>query len=358
MSCRHDLALGTCTKCYPATGKIDPGPEEEYEENLEGPGAVTAEEHRLHSTEKTDSVPTRPDWTLNKNSSRVWREDDATTGDPDHETLGKAWRRLYGVDNPTALETHDDGDGVYSLYPRRIVTYTSYPGNDEIRILSRKTLDAPTRPPLKQVSVQCGQPRCTQDVHAWSQCPVQVCPLNIGYCSSHGGRSRAEDEMKLHVLECFPKEKPTDESLIKSSPPAEGPSTQATAAQDEVVDLSEIVRAPLTGDSFETFANYFIVEATVLSDPAGKATMRVFGGEGKVDRAKVVLTINGVQLPFLAVLRRFHEDWERVTRAEAVRLLEEKFSNHTTELFDLLDDLKQRLEETVNKKLEEMSGKK
>jgi hypothetical protein len=40
MSCRHDLALGTCTSCYPTTGKIEPNPENGCEENLEGPGAA------------------------------------------------------------------------------------------------------------------------------------------------------------------------------------------------------------------------------------------------------------------------------------------------------------------------------
>ena len=42
MSCRHDLALGTCKRCYPKSGTIDPGPEEDYGPNLDGPGAVTA----------------------------------------------------------------------------------------------------------------------------------------------------------------------------------------------------------------------------------------------------------------------------------------------------------------------------
>ena len=47
MSCRHDLAIGTCTRCYPSNplgrqdkDRIDPGPEDDYEPNLEGPGAV------------------------------------------------------------------------------------------------------------------------------------------------------------------------------------------------------------------------------------------------------------------------------------------------------------------------------
>jgi hypothetical protein len=30
MSCRHSLANTTCSRCYPKTGVVDPGPEEEY----------------------------------------------------------------------------------------------------------------------------------------------------------------------------------------------------------------------------------------------------------------------------------------------------------------------------------------
>lgn len=45
MSCRHDLANGTCRRCYPSTGTRDPGSEEDYEDNLEGIGAVTKEEY-------------------------------------------------------------------------------------------------------------------------------------------------------------------------------------------------------------------------------------------------------------------------------------------------------------------------
>jgi len=45
MSCRHDLANGTCSRCYPSTGRVDPGPEGDYEDNPEGPGAVTREQY-------------------------------------------------------------------------------------------------------------------------------------------------------------------------------------------------------------------------------------------------------------------------------------------------------------------------
>jgi hypothetical protein len=46
MSCRHNLANTRCSRCYPETGSTDPGPEEDYEPNMEGPGAVTREQYR------------------------------------------------------------------------------------------------------------------------------------------------------------------------------------------------------------------------------------------------------------------------------------------------------------------------
>lgn len=37
MSCRHDLALGTCAECYPSTGTVFPGGSGTI--SLDGPGA-------------------------------------------------------------------------------------------------------------------------------------------------------------------------------------------------------------------------------------------------------------------------------------------------------------------------------
>lgn len=49
MSCRHNLANGTCIRCYPSNpfgredkDRVDPGPEEDCGPNLEGPGATVA----------------------------------------------------------------------------------------------------------------------------------------------------------------------------------------------------------------------------------------------------------------------------------------------------------------------------
>jgi hypothetical protein len=54
MSCRHEFANGTCKRCYPTTGTIEPDPEEEYEDNLEGPGAITKEEYLAGLREKIE----------------------------------------------------------------------------------------------------------------------------------------------------------------------------------------------------------------------------------------------------------------------------------------------------------------
>jgi len=44
MSCRHDLALGTCKVCYPETGSLEP---EGDGDSLDGPGAVDRDGVRL-----------------------------------------------------------------------------------------------------------------------------------------------------------------------------------------------------------------------------------------------------------------------------------------------------------------------
>jgi hypothetical protein len=53
MSCRHDLAGATCSRCYPGTGTWDPAPESHYPPNLEGPGAITFEEYKAKHPEAT-----------------------------------------------------------------------------------------------------------------------------------------------------------------------------------------------------------------------------------------------------------------------------------------------------------------
>jgi len=58
MSCRHDFSIGTCKRCYPDTGTIDPGSEGDYEPNLEGPGAVTLAEYR--ASPRPDDEPEIP----------------------------------------------------------------------------------------------------------------------------------------------------------------------------------------------------------------------------------------------------------------------------------------------------------
>jgi hypothetical protein len=48
--------------------------------------------------------------------------------------------------------------------------------------------------------VSCNHPDCAEKISQWSQCPIKTCSLDIGFCSVHGGRSHAEEEMRLHIL--------------------------------------------------------------------------------------------------------------------------------------------------------------
>jgi hypothetical protein len=117
------------------------------------------------------------------------------------------------------------------------------------------------------------------------------------------------------------------------------------SSQGETIDLSRITKAPLTGDSFETFANYFIIETIVSLDRlSGNAVAKIFDGKGKIVGAKILLMINGVVVPFLDALRRFHEQWDPVVRKAAIELVKEQFREKTSNLFSLLDSLEERLE--------------
>jgi hypothetical protein len=60
MSCRHDLANTTCRRCWPSTGTVEPGPEEEYEPNMEGLGAVTREEYLAANPASEPEMPVLP----------------------------------------------------------------------------------------------------------------------------------------------------------------------------------------------------------------------------------------------------------------------------------------------------------
>ena len=74
----------------------------------------------------------RPDWTQIKQATRVWSEDDVTVGQSDHETVDRAFMRIYGVQMLDPLETWDDGDSFYKRLPMGIVVIESFPGNSGI----------------------------------------------------------------------------------------------------------------------------------------------------------------------------------------------------------------------------------
>ena len=63
----------------------------------------------------------------------LWREDEATTQDPDHETLDMAYKRLFGEPFDRTRARHEDhGDHDKYFMPNGVVVTTSYPGNNSI----------------------------------------------------------------------------------------------------------------------------------------------------------------------------------------------------------------------------------
>jgi hypothetical protein len=167
VSCRHDLALGTCTRCWPSTGTVEPGPEEGYGENLEGPGAVTAEE-----------------WSRGQRSN------------VQGHTLDERFKSL------TSPERGFYWKGIRSgLTPTQAITYAV---DENIKVDRSSRCST-----MHQLTVPCGHPGCAENVSQWSQCPVQACSLDLGYCRAHGGRTRAENEMRLHVLGHEPQPRPS-----------------------------------------------------------------------------------------------------------------------------------------------------
>ena len=68
---------------------------------------------------------------------KVWSEDDATTHDPDHEHVEKAYKRLVGreFDTRDAIRVNDQGDAIEYEMPEGWFVIMSYPGNSAIERL-------------------------------------------------------------------------------------------------------------------------------------------------------------------------------------------------------------------------------
>lgn len=97
MSCRHDLACGTCKRCYPKTGTIEPAPEDEYEDNLEGLGAITKEEYLktppkgIGSTLEVEVVERQPEQPSTRTKPLVLIESPYRNGDRDLNLRFLSW---------------------------------------------------------------------------------------------------------------------------------------------------------------------------------------------------------------------------------------------------------------------------
>jgi hypothetical protein len=82
------------------------------------------------------------------------------------------------------------------------------------------------------------------------------------------------------------------------------------------------------------WAEWFLIHCIVEAKNKGIKVPNIEEGG-----AKVTLTINGVECPVMETLRYMESKHDEIIRKEAIKLIEEQFSETTTPLFNLLSDL-------------------
>lgn len=116
------------------------------------------------------------------------------------------------------------------------------------------------------------------------------------------------------------------------------------------VDLKPLLKADFSKDSFESFCNFMIVAMVASLGPeAGDIAIPAAftGDESKIKAAQVKFEVNGVELPFLAAMKRLYDQWGYLVRKEAQSMVQEEFANKTEPIFSLLEKLKLELEKNV-----------
>jgi len=65
---------------------------------------------------------------------------------------------------------------------------------------------------------------------------------------------------------------------------------------------------------------------------------------GNSDKLQIVFTINGVQVSFMSVVKRIHDEHDRIIKNAAKELLREKFCSLSDAINDLKLDIEQELD--------------
>jgi len=127
-----------------------------------------------------------------------------------------------------------------------------------------------------------------------------------------------------------------------------------------LVDVQRFIEARLDDDSFESFMNFILCAAMAALDREAGTDLvdRAFGPPGEAGRdmrrkTKIVFSVNGVAMPFEAVMHRFHEQWDRLVAEAALVFVKEKLGDKLDIFRSLVDDLERSFAERLGVKREE-----
>jgi len=125
-----------------------------------------------------------------------------------------------------------------------------------------------------------------------------------------------------------------------------------------LVDVQKFIDARLDGDSFESFVNFIFCAAMAALDRDDETHLvdRAFGPPGEAGRdmrrkAEIVFSVNGVAMPFEAVMRRFHEQWNCLVAEAALVFVKEKLGDKLDVFQSLIDELIDDLERAFAERL-------
>jgi hypothetical protein len=117
----------------------------------------------------------------------------------------------------------------------------------------------------------------------------------------------------------------------------------------QAINLKPFINAEFNASTFESFVHFFLINMTTTLAESGKhgdiqdVINIAFSGD-KAEKAEVVLTINGVEFPFLAAMKRLYEQWGYIVKKEAASMVREEFGDKTGPIYELLDELQRKLE--------------
>lgn len=117
--------------------------------------------------------------------------------------------------------------------------------------------------------------------------------------------------------------------------------------EPEIIDVARLIREHRRDeDSPEAWA-HFVIIAAVTKRCSTEEFGALFDFEAHPDRMEIVFTVNGIQVPFMETIKRFHEVVEDRVQKKLDEVLCERFSA----LDDFLCDAREAIRSAAEVKL-------